>query len=206
MPPVQKPATTKHPVHELLRARWSPRAFCDRPIESEKLQSLFEAARWAPSSSNEQPWRFIVATRDDPENFQKLLDCLMESNAAWAKRAYVLMLSIAKKTTQGGKPNRYAMHDLGMAVENLVTQATALGLVVHQMGGIYPEQARQIFRIPEDYEVGAAIAVGYPADPSVLTPEMRERELALRSRKPLEEIVFSGEWGRPSPLFLNGRQ
>lgn len=201
MPPVQKPAVTQYPVHELLRQRWSPRAFCDRPVEKEKIQSLFEAARWAPSSNNEQPWRFIEATRDEPEEFRRMLDCLMEANAAWAKRAYVLMLSVAKmNSTRNERPNRFATHDLGMAVENLVTQASAAGLVVHQMGGIYPEKAREIFGVPEGYEVMAAIAIGYPADPSVLPPELRERELAPRQRKPLEEIIFSGSFGKPSPL------
>jgi len=204
MPPVQKPAVTQYPVHELLRQRWSPRAFCDRPIEREKLLSLLEAARWAPSSNNEQPWRFLVATRDQPGEFQKMLDCLVEANAAWAKRAYALMLSVAKlNSTRSEKPNRYATHDLGMAVENLVTQATAVGLVVHQMGGIYPEKATGIFGVPEGHEVMAGIAIGYPADPSVLPPEMRERELAPRQRKPLEEIVFSGRFGQPSPLVTN---
>jgi nitroreductase len=201
---VQKPAATQYPVHELISQRWSPRAFCDRPIEREKLLSLLEAARWAPSSSNEQPWRYIIATRDNPEEFNRILDCLVEGNVAWAKRAYVLMLSVAKlNSDRGDRPNRFAFYDLGSATENLVVQATALGLVVHQMGGIYPEKAREIFGVPEGFEVVAGIAIGYPADPSVLPAELRERELAPRKRKPLEEIVFGGQWGQPSHLVAS---
>jgi nitroreductase len=198
-----KLASTKNPIHELLSQRWSPRAFCDRPVEPEKLLSLLEAARWAPSSSNEQPWRFILATRDNPAEFEKSLACLMEGNVAWAKRAYALILTVAKlKFDRSGKPNRHAFHDVGSATENLAIQATALGLVVHPMAGIYPEKAREIFGIPEGYEVVAAVAIGYPADASTLPEGLRERELAPRTRKPLEELIFTGHWGHASPLVV----
>jgi nitroreductase len=194
---IEKTATTEFPVHELLSRRWSPRAYCDRPVEREKLLSVLEAARWAPSSNNEQPWSFLMALKDQPENFERMLSCLMESNQVWAKRAPILMLSVARlRFTLNGKPNRHAMHDVGMAVGNLAIQATALDLVVHQMAGIYPDKARELFGIPEDCEVVAAIALGYPADSEVLPERLRERELAPRKRKPLEEFVFSGRWGQ----------
>jgi nitroreductase len=200
--PISKQAATKYPIHELLSQRWSPRAFCDRPVEPEKLLSLLEAARWAPSSNNEQPWRFIIASRDNPVEFEKVLACLMEGNVAWAKRAYALILTVAKITfDRNGQPNRHAFHDVGIATENLALQATAVGLVVHPMAGIYPQKAREIFGIPEDYDVVAALAVGYPADESSLSLELRERELAPRKRKPLEEIVFTGRWGQTSRLL-----
>jgi nitroreductase len=199
--PITKQAVTRYPIHELLSQRWSPRAFCDKPVEPEKLLSLLEAARWAPSSSNEQPWRFIIATRDNPAEFEKVLACLMEGNVAWAKRAYALILTAAeRKFDRSGQPNRHAFHDVGSATENLAIQATALGLVVHPMAGIYPQKARETFGIPEDYDVVAALAVGYPADASSLSAELRERELAPRKRKPLEEMVFTGRWGQTSPL------
>src|SRR5271156_932844 len=154
---LKKPAETSVPIHELIRHRWSPRAFDSRPVEPDKLRSLFEAARWASSSFNAQPWYFIVATKDDPENFQRVLDCFVERNQAWAKNAPVVALSVAKLQLDNGKPNRHAFHDVGQAVANLALQATALGLEIHQMAGIDPEKARQIFGIPEGDEVVAGI-------------------------------------------------
>ncbi|MGH7236266.1 MAG: nitroreductase family protein, partial [Nitrospiraceae bacterium] len=133
---MDKPAQAQYPIHDLLQKRWSPRAFSGRAVEADKLRILFEAARWAPSSFNEQPWSFIVATKDDQANFDRLLRCLLEGNRAWARHAPVLRLSVAKlRFEEDGEPNRHAFHDVGLAVENLVIQATALGLVVHQMAG-----------------------------------------------------------------------
>ncbi len=198
---MEKPAETQHPIHHLLRRRWSPRAFADRPVEPEKLCSLLEAARWAPSSYNEQPWGFLIATRDDPAGHQRLLGCLVEGNIAWAQHAPVLMLSVAKLCfDRNGKPNRHAFHDVGLAAENLVIQATALGLVVHQMAGFHRDKAREVFEIPEGYEPVAAVALGYPGEPENLPDTLRDRERAPRGRKPLETFVFAGRWGQPSPL------
>ncbi len=198
---MEKPADAQYPIHELLRRRWSPRAFADRRVEPEKLRSLLEAARWAPSSYNEQPWSFILAAKDDPENFQRLLGCLVEGNQAWAQLAPVLMISVARLNfARTGQPNRHAFHDVGLAAENLVIQAMALDLMVHQMAGIYPDKAREIFRIPAGYEPVAAIALGYPGEPDRLAENLRQRELAPRTRKTLAEFVFTGEWGRTSPL------
>jgi nitroreductase len=201
MSSVKKPAETNVPIHDLIRHRWSPRAFDPRPVEPEKLHILFEAARWAPSSYNAQPWYFIVGTKDDPENYNRVLDSFVEFNQGWAKRAPVVALSVAKLNFDDGKPNRHAFHDVGQAAANLALQAEALGLSVHQMAGIDPEKARKLFHIPADYEAVAGIALGYAGDPSSLGDEMRKRELAPRQRKPLDSFVFTGEWGKSSPLM-----
>jgi nitroreductase len=195
MSSVKKPAETSVPIHDLIRHRWSPRAFDPRPVEPERLRTLFEAARWAPSSYNAQPWYFIVGTKDDPENYNRVLETFVEFNQGWAKQAPVLALSVAKLTFDDGKPNRHAFHDVGQAAANLTIQAEALGLSVHQMAGIEPEKARKLFHIPADYEAVAGIALGYAGDPSSLGDEMRKRELAPRQRKPLDSFVFTGEWG-----------
>lgn len=199
---VEKLAETRYPIHDLVRRRWSPRAFADTRVEREKLLSLFEAARWAPSSFNEQPWSFIVATRETPEEFGRLLDCLVEGNRIWARSAPVLMLSVARLGfADDGRPNRHAFHDVGLAVGNLVTQATALGLVVHQMAGFDVEKARSALRIPSGFEPVAAIAVGYQGDPGSLPERLCERERAPRNRKDLADFVHSARWGEPSPLL-----
>src|SRR5437773_5392783 len=162
---MEKPAETKYPVAEILRRRWSPRAFSDRMVEPEKLQSQFEAARWAPSSFNEQPWSFIVTTRQDPEDHAQLLSCLVQGNQKWARLAPVLMVSVAKLNFEKtGAPNRHAFHDVGLAMGNMLVEATALGLFGHQMAGFSPEKVREIYGVPNDYEPVAGIAVGYPAE------------------------------------------
>src|SRR5438105_6710553 len=185
-----------HPIHDLLRRRWSPRAFSDRPVEREKLLSLFEAARWAPSSNNEQPWHYLVATKDEVEEFGKLLACLVEKNQSWAKAAPVLMLSVATTTfARNGKPNRHALYDTGQAAACLTVQATALGLFVHQMAGFSVEKARETYHIPENAEPVAAMAIGYLGDANSLAADLGERELTLTPRKPIGEFVFRGAWG-----------
>ncbi|MBA2484658.1 MAG: nitroreductase family protein [Nitrospira sp.] len=192
---MDKPADAAHPMHDLLRQRWSPRAYSEQAVKPEILQSLFEAARWAPSSSNEQPWHFIVGTKDDPAAHDRLFHCLKEGNKKWAFRAPVLMLSVARLNFEDdGTPNRHAWHDTGMAVFSLVVQATALGLIVHQMAGFDVETARQDLNIPAGSDPVAMIAVGYPGDPAVLDDTLRQREFAPRDRKPVSEIVSSGTW------------
>ncbi len=198
---MEKLAKTTFPIHDLLARRRSPRAFSGRPVELEKLRSLLEAARWAPSSFNEQPWAYLVATREDPGEHARLLSVLVEGNVAWAQRAPILMLSIAKLIFErSGKPNRHAFHDVGMASASLVFQATALGLVVHQMAGFSVEKARELYSIPEGWEPVAAIAVGYQGEPDSLPEPIRQKELAPRTRKPLDQFVFTGRWGELSPL------
>ena len=197
----EKRASTDYPVHQLLAERWSPYAFDDRPVPEGDLRSLFEAARWAPSSYNEQPWSFIVATQEDPEQFQRLLSCLVDGNQVWAKAAPVLALGIVSlRFARNAKDNRAAVHDLGLAAGNLLVEATARGLFVHQMIGILPDKAREIYGIPEGCEAWTGMAIGYRGDPRSLPDRLRERDLAPRERKPLSEFVFSGKWGDPSPL------
>jgi len=196
-----KPAASASPVHEVIRNRWSPRAYDTRAVEPEKLRSLFEAARWAASSGNQQPWFYIVATKDDPENFQKVLSTLVETNQVWAKNAPVLALSAARTLNeQTGKPNRHAFHDVGAASATLALEASALGLEIHQMGGVLPDKAREVFGIPEGFEVVAGIALGYPGDPNSLAEKLKERELAPRTRKPESSFVFTGSWNHTAPF------
>ena len=198
---MKKPAPAQHPIEDLIARRWSPRAFEERPVEAEKLKRLFEAARWAPSSNNEQPWRFLAATKEHRSDYDKLVSCHFEGNAKWVFRAPVLMLSVASLFfEEDGKPNRHALHDTGMAVENLVLQATALGLQAHQMAGYDVEKVRKACEIPSGFEPVAMIAVGYPGDPTVLPDYLREREHKPRDRQPIEDFVFSATWGRPSLL------
>ncbi|MDQ6676077.1 MAG: nitroreductase family protein [Acidobacteriota bacterium] len=178
-----------------LQERWSPVIFSPRVVAQDQLNRLFEAARWAPSSSNEQPWSFVVATAGEPE-FKKLAGCLLPGNA-WAKQAPVLALSVARLVLSGSaKQNRYAFHDTGMAIGNLLAQATSDGMVVHQMGGFDIECARRELRIPENHDPVAMMAIGYYGDPSS-DAALREREGRPRTRKPLDQFVFHGKWGRP---------
>lgn len=198
----KRPAPAAAAIHDLIMHRWSPRAFEARPVEREKLHSMFEAARWAASSYNAQPWYFIVGTKDDPENYQKVLSCFVEFNQSWAKSAPVVAISVAgHKMPHDGSQNRHAFHDVGQAAANLALQATALGLQVHQMAGILPDKAREVFGIPENFEAVAGIAIGYPGDPTTL-PEgrLRDNETGARQRKPVSEFVFTGKWGHTSPF------
>ncbi len=197
---MEKPADNAFPIHELIKRRWSPRAFSEHPIEHNKLLSLFEAARWAPSALNAQPWSFILAIKDDKVGFDRLLECLPEKNQRWAQGAPVLVLSVAHLSYHSGKPDRLAFYGVGLAVENLVTQATALGLYVHQAGGINQEAVRKAFNIPQGYEPVDVIAIGYLGDPESLPSQLRKQEQAPRERKPLKQFVFSERWGNTSPI------
>jgi len=193
---MQKPAPIDSPIHQLLRDRWSPRSFADKAIPDDVLRSLFEAARWAPSSNNEQPWAYIVATKDDKVNFEKALSTLVEFNAGWAKSASALAIAVSELAfAKSHAPNRNALYDTGAATAFLSVEATAQGLGVHQMAGFDPEKARQAFGIPEGWEAIAAIAIGYPGDPDSLPPKLKDRELAPRTRKPIREFVMAGSWG-----------
>jgi nitroreductase len=198
----KRPAPAAAPIHDLISHRWSPRAFDPKPVEKEKLRSLFEAARWASSSYNAQPWHYIVATKDDPENYAKVLSTFVEFNQSWAKNAPVVAISVAShKMPHDGSQNRHAFHDVGQASANLSLEATSLGLQVHQMAGINPEKAREVFGIPEHFEAVAGIALGYPGDPMSL-PEgrMRDGETGARQRKEASSFVYTGKWGHTSPI------
>lgn len=198
---MEKPAEAVHPIHDVIARRWSPRAFDERPVERETLKSLFEAARWAPSSNNEQPWRFIVASKETSTDYDRLFACLVEGNRKWVFRAPVLILSVASLLFEDdGKPNRHALHDTGMAAENFVLQATALGLQAHQMAGFDTQKARETCLIPTGFDPVAMIALGYPGDPAVLPDYLREREMKPRERQPIGDFVFSIKWGQTSTL------
>jgi nitroreductase len=195
---LEKSAETAYPIEELLRRRWSPRSFAKRPVEPEKLARMFEAARWSASCFNEQPWSFIVATREHPDDeaeFARLLSCLVEGNQAWAAHAPVLMVSVARLNfAQNGKPNRTAIHDVGLATAQMIMQAMSMGLFAHPMAGFYPDKVRELYGVPEGYDPVAAIAAGYPGDPAALAESLRQRELAPRVRKLQEEFVFRGRF------------
>ena len=194
---MEKPAQTDLPLHDLLRRRWSPRAFADRSVASEALRTLIEAARWAPSAMNEQPWRFLVADRDNRVEFERMLACLVPGNQRWAKHAPVLILTVAQTSfARNQKPNPHAWHDVGLAIATLTVQATALGLSVHQMGGIDRDAIRETYGIPDGFEPVTAVAIGYPGEPDTLEDDLAERERAPRSRKPQAEIAFAGRWGQ----------
>ena len=197
-----KKASTDYPIHELLAERWSPYGFDDRPVEQADLSALFEAARWAASSFNEQPWNYLVATKENSVEFERVLSCLVELDQAWASAAPVLALCVARlRFSRNNKDNRAAVYDLGLAAGNLVVEATSRGLSVHQMIGILPDKAREVYEIPEHSEAWTAMAIGYRRDPSKLPDVLRQRDVAPRKRKPLREFVFSGKWGEPSPLI-----
>ena len=194
--PTTREAATAYPVHPLIRERWSPRAFADRPVDRETLGSLLEAARWAASCYNEQPWLFLVARKEDGPAFERALSCLVPFNQAWARHAPVLLLSFARTTfARNGQPNRHAFHDVGAATAQLALQATALGLAAHPMAGIDLDRIRAAYELPQGVEPVAAIAVGWPGDPEALPESLRESEKAPRTRKSLDEMVLGGWTG-----------
>jgi nitroreductase len=194
-----KPAITRVKIHDLLETRWSPRAFDpDKKVSPDDLIALLEAARWAPSCFNDQPWRYIVCVKaTDEVGWQNGLSTLAERNKLWAKNAPILMLSIAMESFgHSGKPNRWAMYDTGAASACLCLQATALGLIVHQMGGFDAEKAREVFKLPNDCMPMSMMAVGYQAEIDKLDETFKEAELAPRSRAPLDQRFYFGQWGK----------
>ena len=196
-----KAAPTDFPIHDLLRNRWSPRAFSDKPVSPDILRSLFEAARWTPSSSNEQPWAFLVATKDDPEAHARLLSVLVETNQFWAKHSPVIAVAVSELDfARTGQPNRNALYDTGQAVAHLTMEATSRGLFVHQMAGFDPQKAIELYQIPKGWQPIAAFVIGYYGSLQSLPENLRERELGPRSRKPISSFVMSGRWGHPAPF------
>ncbi len=193
--PVRRPAPTDHPIHELIAARWSPRAVDpDHPVELEKLESVLEAARWAPSCFNDQPWNYIVFTTENPKALEKARECISGGNA-WALEAPVLMFSVARKNfTYNGRPNRFAVYDTGQATVLMALEAVNQGLVLHQMAGFSRSRLAERFPIPDEYEVMAAIALGYPGGIGDLPPDKREAETQSRERKPQAEFIHHHVW------------
>jgi nitroreductase len=187
-------------VLPLFHTRWSPRSFSNREVSPADLAKVFEAARWAASSYNEQPWRFLVGARGS-EAYKKIFASLMPFNQMWATTAPVLILGVAKtKFSHNDSPNRVALYDLGAAASYLTLQAAALGLSTHQMGGFDTEAARKAFAVPDDYMFGAVIALGYQGDPASLPNEQfRTQEVAPRTRKSFKDFVFSA-WDTPADI------
>jgi nitroreductase len=188
---MNKSTELHHPIANLIKNRRSPRAYDTRPIEPEKIRSLFEAVRWAPSSSNEQPWMYIYATRDQPELWKKLFDCLHESNKVWAKDAPLLLLSLARKSFRNDRLNGFALYDLGAANSFLALQAVDLGLQLRQVAGYSDVKAKELLRIPDTFSLGVMIAVGYPGSPDTLPENLRSRELAARERNTQSEFAMN---------------
>jgi nitroreductase len=195
----EKPAFADHPIFEVLARRWSTRAFSDRAVDRQTLASLFEAARWAPSSGNGQPWSFLVATQENPAEFDRLASVLVPGNA-WAHNVPVLAMSVAALDRAPGKPNRHAYYDMGLAAENMAIHAVSMGLAIHQMAGFNVEMARELFEIPARHDPVTMIAIGYPGDPGSLPEDLRKREIEPRHRKPIREFVFRGKFGQPAAL------
>ena len=197
-------AITDHPIHDLLRKRWSARAFSSRRVEKTKLFSILEAARWTPSSRNEQPWRYIIFTSDNPSRLLEAQSVLLESNS-FAKQAPILICAITKKTyTDSLELNRLYFHDLGAANENMFLECFNQGLIMHEMGGFNVKLAREIFNIPDDYEVGIMIAVGYQGTNDSLPEKFKVKNTKPRERKHLSEIAFLEDIGQGIQKTLNG--
>jgi nitroreductase len=193
-----KPATTSVELHPLLANRWSPVCFRSEPLTKTQIAQLCEAARWAPSSYNDQPWSFLLAPRDDQAAFGKLLGCLAEANQVWAREAGLLVLAVAQTTLKKtGNPNKFGLHDTGMATISMVLQAEALGLKAHAMGGYNAAQTRALYAIPETHEPAAVIAIGHPGESATLPPDLRKREEGARIRQPLSQMAFTGKFGQP---------
>ncbi len=198
---MEKPAEVEHPILEPIQRRWSPYVFADKPVETSKLMSLLEAARWSASAFNEQPWRFILATKDQPEAYAKALGCLVEANQNWAKQAPVLILTVTRTMfTRNDNDNRVHQHDLGLAVQNLVLQATSMDLFAHQMAGVDLDKVKAEYNLPDGFEPQTAIAIGYGVEADDLPKDLREKEQAPRSRKPFSEFVFGDDFGKASTL------
>jgi len=196
---MDKPANTHYPVSPAVKARWSPRAMKPESVPADQMRSLLEAARWTASAFNEQPWRFIVALRDETEEFERMLGCLVPGNQEWARNAGALILTVARETfTRNDRKNGSARYDVGQAASALALQATELGLRVHQMAGIDGEKIRETYGVPEGFAPLTGIAVGYPGPLDDLPEGLREMEAAPRERKPQSEFVFGGNWGEPA--------
>ncbi len=202
---MSKSADADHPIHALIRRRWSPRSFSSREMTHAQLLSLLEAARWAPSSFNAQPWSFFAALRGDEPLFSRLFECLMPGNQLWAGKAGALLLSVAATVNEERGANRYAFHDTGLASANLILQAASMDLYVHMMGGFNREKARETFQIPEGREPCAMIAVGYLGEADALPDDLKERETQTRERIPVDEFLFGDKWSDPPSFLKKGK-
>lgn len=188
------PADNQHAIHPLLKSRWSPRIFSNEPIGEEHVKQLFEAARWAASSYNQQPWRFLYA-HNGTEAYDKILDCLVEFNQQWAKFAPLLIVTAYEKKFDSGQDNFHALHDLGLALGNLTVQAEELGIALHHMAGFDRDKTKEVFNTPDSVHLTSVIAVGYyGGDTNDLPEDLQGQEKRVRVRKPQSEIAFKNEW------------
>lgn len=189
----------KELILEIIQERWSPVAFSSSKVEEFKLKAMFEAAGYAPSCNNEQPWLFVYSTQEDKEIFNDFFGFLADGNKLWAKNAYALAISMARtKFSYNDKPNRFAFYDTGMAVTNLLLQAQTLDIYVHQMGGYSIEKVKDYFRLGNDIEPIAMMAIGYLGDGSDLSPELLKRDEKRRPRKSVTEFVFKNSLSQPA--------
>ncbi|OAI07496.1 nitroreductase [Methylomonas methanica] len=193
-----KRAITQVNIHDLIASRWSPRAFDpDKAVSLQDLTAVLEAARWAPSCFNDQPWRFVVCDKtSNLAAWQNALSVIAEKNQLWAKNAPVLILTVAMQNfNHNGKANRFAAYDTGAASLSLCLQANALGLITHQMGGFDADKARQVLNLPDDCTPMAMLALGYQAEANTLVEDFQAGEQAERSRAALEQRFYLGQWG-----------
>lgn len=195
-----KEPTLEYPIHSLIASRWSPRAYDTRLVESEKLQRIFEAARWTASASNLQPWYFLVGIKGDAV-YQRIFDTLVEFNQLWVINAPVLVLAIAKTTNPQGEPNKSYAYDLGQSVAMLSLQAMSEGIHTHQMGGFNATEAAVTLQIPDDYKVLVAFTLGYLGDAEILHPNLQKLEMSARHRRPSGESVFTGSFGHKADFL-----
>jgi nitroreductase len=199
---MQKEAITSVPINEFAAKRWSPRAFLDKRVEAEKLTALFEAARWAASGGNVQPWRFILGIKPD-DTWKRIFEALNPGNQVWNEKMPVLIVALGERYSgQDHADSTVFQYDTGQAVANLCIEAIHQGLFAHQMGGFSIEKIHASFGVPENYMAITTIAVGYIGDPDTLPEKLKNRELQERVRKPLKETVFSGTFGTSSDLFI----
>ena len=196
---MNKPANTSLNILDEIKNRWSPRAFSEKPVEHDKLERVFEAARWSASCFNEQPWRFFVGIKGQGNTWDKIFNSLGEWNQKWCKSVPVLVLLVTKKSfTRNDKPNDFAEYDLGQTAAYLSIQAMKEGLFTHQMAGFNRIDARDSFAIPDEYILKTVMAIGYYGDAKNLPDDMRKTELGPRSRKALSSVVFDEQWDEPA--------
>ncbi|MEB8345235.1 nitroreductase family protein [Flavobacteriaceae bacterium KMM 6898] len=187
-------ADTDYEIYALLKQRWSPRAFRDELIPDRSLKKLFEAARWAASSNNEQPWRFIYANKGTVA-YNKIIDCLSDFNKQWASNAPTLILTAFKETHKNNNENFHALQDLGFSMGNMTVQAQYMGIAIHQMAGVDWKKAEAEFDVPPGFHISTAVAIGYyGGELESLSPELREEEIRDRIRMPQDDFVFLNTW------------
>lgn len=192
-----KTAKTAYPIHPILAKRWSPRMFSKTVPDRETIHALLEAARWAASSNNAQPWRFIYAYRGSLE-YEKIFNCLSDFNKKWVRNAPVLVVTAYKENFSSGKVNFHALHDLGLAVAQMTIQAHSMGIGLHQMAGVDWQKAQEVFNVPEGYHIATCIAIGYyGGNPADLPADLEKLETQARKRLPQEDFAWEGKWNMP---------